>query len=189
MRAYLHAPATLLLGEKTPGAHEIGSWVSPIARLDASVKRKVSCLLHLHFTAHSQIALPAEVPWLPLDLQVDDIPLPFLITSAVSIRNFVIIGQVPNTRLECKYIMYFRCHISGCLVEHLQCLGTLVRSFILTSGKSHPRFRHNSFSLYNLKQYTLQNIEHLKGAVKFLGCLVKKYKGVGNCLYWTCACR
>jgi len=133
----------------------MGGWVSPIARLDALVKVKVSCLLYLHYTAHSQIALPAEVSWLPLDLQVDDITLPFLITSAVSIRSFVIIRQVPNTRLECKYIMYFRCHISDCLVEYLQCLETVVRSFILTSGKSHPRFRQYSFILCNLKQYTL----------------------------------
>lgn len=82
----------------------------------------------------SQIALPSEVSWLPLDLQVDNITLPFLITSAVSIRNFITIRQVPNIRLDYKYIMYFRCHISGCLVECLQCLETLVRSFILTSG-------------------------------------------------------
>jgi len=167
----------------------MGGWVSPIARLDALVKRKVSCPLHLHYTAPSHTALPAEVSWLPLDLQVDDITLPFLITSAVSIINFVILRQVPNTMLECKYIIYFRCHISGCLVEYLQCLETLVGSFILTSGKSHPRFRHISFILYNLKQYTFQNIEHLKGALKFLECIVKKYKGVENCWYRTCACR
>lgn len=167
----------------------MGGWVSPIARLDALVKRNVSCLLHLHYTAHSQIALPAEVSWLPLDLQVDDITLPFLITSAVSIRNLVIIRHVPNTRLACKYIMYFRCHRSGCVVEYLQCLETLDRNFILTSGKSHPRFNHNSFILYNLKQCKLQNIDCLKVALKFLECLVKKYKDVGNCLYWTCACR
>jgi len=100
-----------------------------------------------------------------------------------------VVRQVPNIGLECKYIMYFRCYISGCLVEYLQCLETPVRSFVLTSGKSHPKVRHDSFILYNLKQYTLQNNEHLEGVLKFLECSVKKCKGVGNCLYWTCACR
>jgi hypothetical protein len=37
----LHAPVALTPGEKAPGTHWIGGWVSPRAVLDAVVKRKI----------------------------------------------------------------------------------------------------------------------------------------------------